>query len=304
MRVVVRRFLPCLAAPIALLLVGNVDPGTIPPQLRAMLDAAMASGNDGEVATVAKYAALAAPDAAAEIARLADGWRVERRDAAARALAQAGFGELLKGRAELGGFATTGNTSNIGVTASIELKREGPRWRHKWRALAEYQESAGVASREHYLLAWEPNLKVDDRLYAYGAAQFESDRYLGYTSRYSASTGAGYTAVKTPSVSLDVELGPAFRATTFTDDMVERNLAARGSLDFDWRLAPGLTLSQDASAYLQSANSTLNGRTALAARLFGPLSAQLSYAVNHETRPAEGRKTTDTTSRASLVYAF
>lgn len=292
------------AVPLALLLMANADPGTIPPEVKAMLDAAMASGNENEVATVAKYARMASPDHAAEIARVADGWRDERRAAANQALREAGFVDLLKGRAELGGFATTGNTNNIGVTANLDLKREGPRWRHKFRALAEYQESAGVISREHYLVAWEPNLKVDDRLYAYGAALFESDRYLGYTERYSASTGAGYSAIKTVGMNLDLELGPAFRSTSFTDATVERNLAARGSVDFGWKLTPTLTLSNNASAYLQSANSTVTGRTALAAKVYGPLSAQLSYAVSYESRPPEGRTTTDTTSRASLVYSF
>ena len=49
-----------LAAP---LLLANTDPAPIPPAMKAMLDAAMASGNEGEVATVAKYARATAPEA-------------------------------------------------------------------------------------------------------------------------------------------------------------------------------------------------------------------------------------------------
>lgn len=290
--------------PLALLLLANGDPQTIPPPVKAMLDAAMSSGSESEVATITKYAKAAAPDSAELISKMTQSWRDERRAAADRIIREAGFLDLMKGRVELGGFLTTGNTNNIGVTGNAEIRREGLEWRHKLRLLAEYQESAGIASREHYLAAYEPNFKFDDRLYAYGAAQFESDRFLGYTSRYSGSAGAGYSAIKSSAMTLDVELGPAFRRTRFTDQMIERNLAARGSLDFDWRLSPGLTLSQDASAYIQSANSTLTGKTALAAQVFGPLSAQFSYAVSYESRPANNRTTTDTTSRASLVYSF
>ena len=47
--------------------------------------------------------------------------------------------------------------------------------------------SLGVTSREHYLLAYEPNLKLDERRFIYGAAQFESDRFFGYDERYSLS---------------------------------------------------------------------------------------------------------------------
>ena len=35
-----------------MLILGNVDPGTIPPTLKTMLDSAMESGNETEVATV------------------------------------------------------------------------------------------------------------------------------------------------------------------------------------------------------------------------------------------------------------
>lgn len=290
--------------PFAALLIANADPGTIPAPVKAMLDAAMASGSEAEVATITKYAATAAPDSADEIRKIATDWREAKRAAADRTLREAGFLDLMKGRIELGGFVTTGNTQNVGLTAGLDLKREGLQWRHKVRGLAEYQKSAGIVSREHYLAAYEPNYKVDDRLYVYGSAQFESDRYLGYFSRYSASAGAGYSAVKTPALSLDLEIGPALRRTRYTDYVRERELGARGSIDFDWKLSPGVTFSQDASAYLQNINSTVTSRTALAAKLFGPLSAQMSYAVSYESSPPVGRVNTDTTSRASLVYAF
>ncbi|MES2337643.1 MAG: DUF481 domain-containing protein [Pseudomonadota bacterium] len=300
--------------PLSLLLLANSDPVVvpaapsdtveIPAPVKAMLDAAMASGSESEVATIAKYAAGAAPEAGDAIRKIASTWKDERRAAADRTLREAGFFDLVRGRVELGGFVTTGNTQNVGLTLGADLRREGFDWRHKLRLLAEYQESAGVVSREHYLASYEPNYKVDDRLYVYGAAQFEADRFLGYTARYSGSAGAGYSALKSPAVTLDVELGPSFRRTAFTDSTTARELGARGSLDFDWRLSPGVTLSQDASAYLQNMNSTVTTRTALAAKLFGPLSAQMSYAVSYESSPPVGRVTTDTTSRASLVYAF
>jgi putative salt-induced outer membrane protein len=297
-----------------LLLLGNVaDPASssstadiaqIPPQVKAMLDAAMESGSESEVAIVEKYARSASPDNALAITELTAKWRADRRVSADSKLRSADFLALLKGRIEVGGFLTTGNTDNIGVTANIAVSRDGYRWRHKLALLAEYQESAGVTSREHYRAAYEPNYKIDDRAYIYGAAQFESDRYLGYFERYSGSVGAGYSVVKSSSVGLDLELGPAYRYTRFSDETVESNIAARGSARFGWTLASGVRLTQDASAYLQSANSTLTGRTALAAKLFGPVSAQLSYDVSYETKPPAGRVHSDSATRASVAYSF
>jgi putative salt-induced outer membrane protein len=199
---------------------------------------------------------------------------------------------------------STGNTENIGLTAAIEVKREALEWRHKLRLQADYQESLGLVTRERYLAAYEPNWKFDDRAYMYGAAQYESDRFSGFYDRISVSSGAGYSAIKSPAIKLDLELGPAYRLTRFIDDKTESNLAARGSMDFGLKLSPSISVTQNASAYLQDANSTVSSRSALLAKLFGPFSAQFSYTLQYESTPPIGRQTTDTTSRAALVVDF
>ena len=297
-----------LAAPC---LLGNADPVVpaddavpIPAAIRAMLDAAIASGNDGEVATIVKYARLADPASADGVLAIAEHWRADRAAARNETIREAGVFDLWTGRAEVGGYLTTGNSPTLGASAVLDATREGLKWRHKFHAQADYQENRNVATREHYLASYEPNYKIDDRLYAYGAAQYEADRFLGYHDRYSASVGAGYSVIKTPAIRLDVELGPAYRHTYFTDGTMQSSAAARGSLDFSWKLLPGLTISQQAAAYLQQYNSTLSGTTAINARLIGPLSAQLSYNVQYESEPPVGSVSTDTTSRASLVYSF
>lgn len=276
----------------------------IPPPIRAMLDAAIASGNENEVSTIVKYARAADPASGDAVVRIADEWRTVRAKDRQTRIVRAGWTDLWAGRAEIGGFITTGNSDTAGVTGIVDLTREGLEWRHKLRAQADYQRSLGITTREHYLAAYEPNWKVDSRRYVYGALQYESDRFLGYTDRYSASAGAGYSAVQTPALTLNLELGPAFRHTQFTDATVESSIAARGNVDLDWKLTSGLTLRQDASAYLQRFNSTISSTTAMAAKLLGPLSAQLSYTVQYESMPPLGRVSTDTTSRASLVYTF
>jgi putative salt-induced outer membrane protein len=296
--------LPLLFATAAPMLLANADPAPIPPQIKSMLDAAIASGNEGEIATIVKYASTAAPDSKEAIAKLANDWKKKRSDEKTAKIQDASFFELWSGRAELGGYISTGNSESEGVSAALALTRDGLNWRQKFKAQLDYQRSLGVTSREHYLAAWEPNWKVDDRSYVYGSAQFESDRFLGYTTRYSVSTGAGYSAIKGDRLKLDLELGPAYRATSFTDGDTERSIAARGSLDFAWKLSKGIQLTQNASAYVERYNSTVTGTTALNAKVLGPLSAQLSYNVQYESMPPEGRVTTDQISRAGLVYAF
>lgn len=286
------------------LLLANAEDPAIPPTLKAMLDAAMASGNENDVAVIVKYARSAAPESADQVVKIAANWRNERLRKAQARIRDADFFDLVKGHAELGGYITTGNSENIGLTAAVEIKREALEWRHKLRFQADYQQSLGVTTRERYLAAYEPNWKFDDRAYLYGAAQYESDRFSGFTDRISLSSGIGYSAIRTPSMKLDLEIGPAFRHTRFIDDNVESNAAARGSVDFGWKLAKGVSVTQTASAYVQDANSTVSSKSALLTRLIGPLSAQFSYSVQYESMPPLGAKSTDTTSRAALVVDF
>jgi putative salt-induced outer membrane protein len=286
------------------LLLANAEDPTIPPTVKAMLDAAMNAGSESDVAVIVKYARTADPASAPLVEKIAADWRNHRREVAQRALREADFLALMKGHVELGGYITTGNTQNTGLTGTLELKREGLEWRHKVRLQADYQESLGVTTRERYVAAYEPNWKFDDRAYIYGAAQYESDRFSGFTDRVSLSAGAGYTAIKSSAIKLDLELGPAYRYTAFIDEVPENNIAARGSVDFGWKLSKGISLTQTASAYLEKQNSTVSSKSALLAKLIGPLSAQFSYTLQYESLPVSGRVNTDTTSRAALVVDF
>jgi len=281
-----------------------LEAANVSPALKAMLEAAMQSGNENDVAVIVKYARAADPESADKLVKIAADWRDSRLKKAQAKIRSADFFALVKGHAELGGYVTTGNTENVGIAAAMELKRDGLDWRHKLRVQADYQESLGITTRERYLAAYEPNWKFDDRAYLYGAAQYESDRFSGFSDRVSLSSGIGYSAIKSPAVKLDLEVGPAFRYTRFLDQPAESNAAARGSLDFGWKITKGISVTQNASAYLQDANSTISSKSALLTRLFGPLSAQFSYSLQFESTPAIGRKTTDSTSRAALVVDF
>lgn len=282
----------------------DTAPPEVPAPIQAMLDAAMRAGDEAAVNAIAKYAKVGDKPSAEIVQKAAGNWRDERREAAQRRLREARFLDLVKGRAELGGFINTGNSETVGLTGVVDVKRDGFLWRQKLRLQADYQENLGRTTQERYIAAYDLNYKVEDRAYIYGAAMFESDRFAGFNQRYSLSAGAGYTAINNGPMRLDVELGPAFRHTVLTNDTIESQLAARGKLEFDWKLSRSITFNQVAAAYVQNANSTITGKTALRAKLFGPFSAQMSYAVNYESMPPLGRKTTDTTSRASLLVDF
>lgn len=293
----------------------------LPEPVRAMIETAIKSGIDTDVQSVAKIAKATNPDDAAEIdAMIAEYSKVRLEIATAARIKkqEAGFFENWDGEGEIGGFRTTGNTSNTGVSGGLKLNKDAVKWRLKFRAKADYQRSNGVTTRERFQASLEPEYKFDDRFYAYGLGLFERDQIQGFDSRFTLSGGLGYSIIKNKDVTLNIKAGPAWRFTEFTDGGSDSSLAGLLGIDFDWRISKNLKLTQDAgatvladadgfttaTAIFSSATNSFTGTTGLTAKLNGKLSARFAYTIEHETDPPDGRVKTSTQSRASLVYDF
>lgn len=293
----------------------------LPAPVRAMIDAAIATGDEAKVRTVVELAAATNPDAKGEIDSLHAAFRADRTEQRRLAeerrvegIRQAGVLENWRGRGEIGGFRSTGSSENTGLSAALDIKREGIDWTHQLRSRVDYQRSAGVTSREKYFAAYEPRYQVGSDLFVYGLGQFESDRFQGYDQRYALSAGVGYQVVKRPDLNFAVKAGPALRRTDFTSGETDTRLAGLLGLDFDWTFADGVKLTQDtnlvaetggaATVIFDSRNTTLALATGLEARITGKLSTRLSYAVDYQSDPPAGKVGTDTLSRVTFVYGF
>ncbi len=294
----------CLSVPTAVL-------AKLPDPVRAMIDAAMESGDAGKVDTVVELAKQTNPDDAAEIDALHNGFKArlaEKQAAEAAAkeadIRSAGLFENWSGQGEIGAFRSTGNSSNTGLSLGLSLTRTGIDWRHNLTAQADFQRSNGVTTREQFLASYEPNYNISKRLYFYGFGQYERDRFQGFSSRLTASGGIGYRVIMEDDMQLNVKAGPAWRKTSFIGGGSDSSLAGLAALDFDWQISERIKFTQDAAAYIQSGNSSLSSTTGLEAGLGGGLSARVSYSVEHDTDPPAGAVKTDTLTRFTLIYGF
>ena len=168
-----------------------------------MIDAAIATGDAGKVTTVLDLARTTNPDDATEIDAIASDFSKQQAAKAAEAAAaeeeairSAGLFDNWSGQGQLGAFRSTGNSSNTGLTAGLELNRTGIKWRHKLNALADFQRTNGVTTREQFLAAYEPNYQLNDRVFVYALGQYERDRFQGFSSRVVASGGVGYRVIE------------------------------------------------------------------------------------------------------------
>lgn len=277
---------------------------TLPDPVRAMIEAAFEDGEADTIDTVIEIAKRTNPDDVAEIDAMRAAYDAGRAEAREERLRAQNAFEGWSGEGEIGFSQATGNSDNVSLSAGLALTREGLRWRHEFRARADFQRSNGTTTREQFLVALEPQYKFDDRLFAFGLGQYERDRFQGYSARYTLSGGLGYRAIAEDGLTLDLRAGPAWRRTEFTGGGTDSSIAALASADFRWRVAESLAVRQRASALLESGTSTFTSETSLEAQLVGALSARLGYVFEYESDPPSGRESTDTLTRATIVYGF
>lgn len=289
--------------------------------VRAMIDAAIATGDEAKVRTVIDLARVTNPGDSAEIDTIAadftTGLSAKKAAEAAAQEAKIRSADLLEnwsGKGEFGAFRATGNSSNTGITAGLTAERQGIDWRHRLTGRIDYQRANGVTTREQFLARYEPNFNLSEQIYVYALAQYERDRFQGFSARYAVSGGIGYQVLKADDIKLSVKAGPAYRVTQFIDGRSESRIAGLAGVDFDWNITDRLTLTQDtnavaetggsAVAIIDSRNTSLDLITGFNAAISSKLSARFSYAVQYDSNPPPGAVQTDTLSRVTLIYDF
>jgi putative salt-induced outer membrane protein len=277
---------------------------TLPDPIRAMVENAFATNDAATIAAVVKVAKATSPADAGEIDALVGARQKRLDEQAALKRASTPFLKSIDGELEFGVTNVTGNTRSLGAYGSVKLTRNGPRWQHQLTARVDYLRTNGDTTTERASAAYEPKYKFDERLFAYGLAQYERDPILGYSSRYTAGGGIGYAIFNTPTLHIDLAGGPALRRTDFVDEPNKSTIAGRGSVAVRWRITPTMTFTQDGAIYIEEGGTNASLVSAIDTRLIGQLKARLSYDIKYERDAPNGNDPLDTVSRVTLLYSF
>ncbi|MFQ3595393.1 MAG: DUF481 domain-containing protein [Sphingomonadaceae bacterium] len=295
----------CLAAlaPFVLAAPATAQESSLPPPVRAMVVTAAESGDKAKLEAVVAVAKETNPDAAEEIDRLVAAIAAQQEAQRIEALQTAGFLDNWKGRVSVGGALATGNTDTKNLALGINMVRDGLSWRHRLEANADIQRSAGTTDQERLLAAWQSDWKLSDALYVYGRFGYERNFDAGIARRFIESAGMGWSALRRPRMTWDLEAGPALQQTKYFDGRTEDGFAFRGASRFGWDLTPTTRLTND-TFLLANGASALNNTLAISTRLWRALSVGVSFTLLWEAEPAEDLRSTSTVSRFTIGYDF
>lgn len=202
---------------------------------------------------------------------------------------------------------TTGNTETTDAGFAVKVKHVGGFWTQQGEFSADYGETDNVSTKNRLYGAGQVDRIFGKKLSGYTRATWERDEFSGFENRYFVGLGLGYKAIDNDATKWTLEGGPGYkidevRATATTPADREDSVGARAGSRFKHAFNDKVSVTNDTDVLYSNTSTQTTNSLALNAALIGRLSARVSLDVRYDTEPPEGFKSTDTTTKFSLVY--
>lgn len=162
--------------------------------------------------------------------------------------------------------------------------------------------SANIRSSERYQVGGRNRYNLNESNYLFGQAVWLTDRFGGYDSRSTFTSGYGLQVLAGPTENFRVELGPGIRHDEYHRGGRSTKALAYGAANYAYQLTDTTRFTQGLSA-LADDQTTLNSETALEVSMNKQFALRLSYTVNYNTEPpASAPKRTDAITSVTLSY--
>ncbi len=216
----------------------------------------------------------------------------------------------LAGEAELGATLTTGNTDTASFKGRLALKQELGNWENDYLFEGLYKEDEDEVTAKRYLLGTQGGYQLDDVSYLFANSNYEVDPFTGYDFTSTTAAGYGYRFIDNNTITLKAELGPGYIYQKLDRESAleeghdsEANAVAHGVVDFQMKISNSSKFQQK---FVADWGSKINGRsdTSLTANIIGALAMKFAIIVRYNSKPLDDKKSTDTETNMTLLYAF
>ena len=209
------------------------------------------------------------------------------------------------GEAGLGYVATTGNTETTTFAAKLDATHEKENWRNNIAANTLYTKNAQTKTAEKYFISVQSNYRYSPRMFFFGRASYEDDRFSGFEYQGTLTAGLGYRfLVDRPDMALDTEAGAGIKAYREEGRDQESEAIGRLAGKYVWDFREKSKFTQEVSADFGDSFDVYKSVTSLTAQLVGNFAINLGYTVKYTTAVPAGKEKKDTETTINMVYVF
>lgn len=225
-------------------------------------------------------------------------------------------GDAWAARAAAGYTKTGGITDTSTANALFHVAHVIDRWKLLFAVDGLYGSTAGETTAQAWHAHLQGNYSLTERLYWYGAGQYDDDRFSGFAYQRMVSTGVGYDFLKTESTKLSAQIGVGeqwLRPELLTENAI-------GAIISTTELAAEKQTVLDAAAHLEHSfnpqvkfiagfstesgnlNSSTAASVALQVKMTNTLALSASYQFIRNSNPPPGIEPRSTLATLNLVY--
>ncbi len=228
-----------------------------------------------------------------------------------------GWTDGWSGEGNFGAGVTTGNTDTVDIGIGLKLSKDFDPWKVSVEGGYDFGQVDGVDNRNRWYVGGQGQRDFTDRIYGFVNASYEEDEFSGFDSRLFVGVGAGYHIFKEKPLTWSVEGAPGFRRSVVADALdggvpplivtpgfTANDFALRGSSRLAYYFNDYVTFTNDTDVIWTNTSTQTINTAAITAQFTEKISGRLSFEVRNDTNPPDGFVSTDTATRASVVYAF
>ncbi len=204
-------------------------------------------------------------------------------------------------------LATTGNSETTSAGIDLDTRRRGSTWEVTAKLSALRASKDGETSAERTTARGRLRRRLGSRWGVEGGLSAERDVFAGLDLRWVLDAGASATFTLTHGLELDLGLGTTWTHEELTGDGAQDRWGGLLSTDLRWSLSDTASFTHSLDLYPSFSEGgayRVESEAALEAAVNRHLALKLGYEIRYNHLPPEGKRRTDTSTRASLVIRF
>ena len=240
---------------------------------------------------------------------------------------QPASGTLFSASAQLGFLYLTGNTRSADIKTGLDLRFERGLWRSAFvfDLLVKKTETESDAAKkfettdQKWSIASQTNYTLDSvkKNYLYGSVNYEENRFSGFDSQASMSSGWGRRWYESKKSSFDADVGPGFKRDVTQVTSEEEKLGITSQTQDTLILQAQALYIRQINEHIEfkqrivikhaievGQNSIYKAESSITSKLIDSLQLKLNFVIDYNSKVDNDKENLNTETSAVLIYSF